>query len=161
MERSVFQRKPGKTRRGATLVETAVVLPVFFIFVFGFIEFGHCFMTIHSLNSAARRSARLGVGEDVTTEQVEDLAHSILNSAINADLENVNITVRDASIFDTAGVDPSAIDYDNLPAVEVADLESRSLFLVRIQVPYHEIGIMGPQWIDTLNLHGQAVMRKE
>lgn len=56
-----------KDRSGATLIETAVVLPVFFTLLFGFIEFGHCFMTIHTLNSAARKAARLGVGESATT----------------------------------------------------------------------------------------------
>lgn len=161
MKLSTFRRQTNRKRRGATLVETAVVLPVFFTFLFGFIEFGHCYMTIHSLNSAARRAARLGVGEGVTSEEVHDLAHSILDSAIDADLEGVNITVKDASVFDTDGVDPAGIDYDSLPSIEVADAESRSLFLVRIEVPYHEIGIMGPRWIDTLDLHGQAVMRKE
>ncbi len=162
MKLSTFRRSStGKNRRGATLVETAVVLPVFFTFLFGFIEFGHCYMTIHTLNSAARRAARMGVGEDITTEQVSDLAHSILDSAIDADTTGVNITVKDASVFDDPAVDPSTIDYDSLPSVEVADVESRTLFLVRIEVPYHEIGIMGPRWIDTLNLHGQAIMRKE
>jgi Flp pilus assembly protein TadG len=148
-------------RRGSALVETAVVLPVFFTFIFAFIEFGHCFMTIHTLNSAARRAARLGVGEDVTSAQVSGMAHSILNSAIDADLAGVNITVKDASAFDAANVDVDAIDFENLPDIEVANLESRSLFLVRIEVPYHEVGILGPRWIDTLNLYGQAVMRKE
>ncbi len=151
----------GERRRGAVLVETAVVLPVFFTFIFAFIEFGHCFMTIHSLNSAARRAARLGVGEDVTSAQVSGLAHSILDSAIDADLAGVNITVKDASVFDESNVDASEIDYDNLPDIEVANIESRSLFLVRIEVPYHQVGILGPRWIDTLNLYGQAVMRKE
>lgn len=154
-----IRRKPH--RRGASLVETAVVLPVFFTFLFAFIEFGHCFMTIHSLNSAARRAARLGVGENVTSQQVEDLAHSILDSAIDADHENVRISVKDASVFDDANVDPATIDYDSLPSIELSSAESRALFIVRVEVPYHEIGIMGPRWIETLNLHGQAVMRKE
>jgi len=118
-------------------------------------------MTIHSLNSAARRAARLGVGEDVTSQDVEELAHSILDSAIDADVEGVSISVKDASVFDGAGVDVSDIDYDSLPSVEIADVESRSLFLVRIEVPYHDIGILGSRWIETLNLYGQSVMRKE
>lgn len=161
MRLSISRRGTGSQRRGSTLVETAVVLPVFFTFLFGFIEFGHCFMTIHSLNSAARRAARLGVSEGMTTADVNSLAYSILDAAIDTDLQGVNISVKDASIFDTADVDPSDIDYDSLPSIEIADAESRTLFLVRIEVPYHEIGIMGPRWIDSLNLHGQAVMRKE
>ena len=150
-----------RMRPGSVLVETAVVLPVFFTFVFGFIEFGHCFMTIHSLNSASRRAARLGVGENVTTQQVTDLAHTILDSAINAHAQGVEISVKDASVFDDPNVDSANIDYDLLPDVEVANLESRSLFLVRVEVPYSEVGILGPRWVTALDLHGQAVMRKE
>ena len=150
-----------RNRLGSVLVETAVVLPVFFTFIFAFIEFGHCFMTIHSLNSASRRAARLGVGEDVTTQQVTDLAYAILDSAINADAQGVAISVKDASVFDDPNVDPSNIDYDSLPDVEVSSLESRSLFMVRVEVPYNEVGILGPRWVTALELHGQAVMRKE
>ncbi len=158
-------RQQSNTKRdrrfGAALVETAVVLPIFFTFIFAFIEFGHCFMTIHSLNSAARRAARIGVGETATTADVNSLAHEILDSAIDADLEGVQIWIKDASVFDSANVDPSAIDYESLDDIEVADIETRQLFLVRIQVPYSEVGILGPRWITSLNLYGQAVMRKE
>ncbi|MCA9084902.1 MAG: pilus assembly protein [Planctomycetaceae bacterium] len=158
----LLRKKSGRSdRRGTAIVETAVVLPIFFTFIFGFIEFGHVFMTIHTLNSAARRAARLGVGESSTTAQVETLAHDVLNSAINADLENVVIMVKDASVFDSMSVNASQIDYDSLPDVNIEDLEPRSLFLVRIQVPYNEVGILGPRWISGLNLYGQSVMRKE
>lgn len=150
-----------KNRRGTALVETAVVLPIFFTFIFAFIEFGHCFMTIHTMNSAARRAARAGVGEFQSTSEVVSLAHEILDSAIDADHANVKILVKDASVFDDPTVDASSINYDNLPDVELSTLESESLFIVRIQVPYSEIGIMGPRWVTTLNLYGQSVMRKE
>lgn len=156
-----LRNKRKDVRRGTTLVETAVVLPVFFTIIFGFIEFGHCFMTIHAMNSAARRAARMGVGEDKTTAEVTARAHEILDSAIDADHENVVIWVKDASAFDDVNVNASTIDYSSLPDVEVADLESNALFVVRIQVPYSEIGILGPRWVKTLNLYGQSVMRKE
>jgi Flp pilus assembly protein TadG len=44
-------------RDGTTIAETAVVLPVFFIVVFGIFEFGHVFMTIHEPRDLA--SAKL------------------------------------------------------------------------------------------------------
>jgi len=161
IQRNSILPRRHRRRRGTTLVETAVVLPVFFTFLFGFIEFGHCFMTIHSLNSAAHRAARLGVGDNVTTAEVQSMAHSILDAAIDADLQGVSISVKDASVFDDPDVDPSDVDYHGLQDVEVADVETRELFIVRIEVPYHEVGILGPRWIDTLNLYGQAIMRKE
>lgn len=151
----------GTDRRGATLVETAVVLPIFFTFIFAFIEFGHCFMTIHTMNSAARRAARLGVGDSKTTADVTNMASEILGSAIDASHENVIIQVKDASVFDDPTVDASTVDYASLPDVELANMDSEQLFIVRIQVPYSEIGILGPRWITSLNLYGQSVMRKE
>jgi hypothetical protein len=157
--RKNIRRQP--ERRGTALVETSVVLPVFFILIFGFIEFGHCFMTIHTLNSAARKAARLGVGENATTEQVAARAKEILGAAINTDLEGIQVMVKDASVFDQANMDPSEISYDELQDIEVSAIEPRQLFLVRIQVPYSEVGIMGPRWMSSLNLYGQAVMRKE
>lgn len=148
-------------RDGTTLVETAVVLPVFFTFIFAFIEFGHCFMTIHVMNSAARRAARVGVGEGQGTQAVLDKAELILDSAIDANHANVKIWVKDASVFDDPAVDAANVDYAGLPDVELSTLPSGSLYVVRIQVPYSEVGILGPRWVTTLNLYGQSVMRKE
>ena len=88
-------------------------------------------------------------------------AHEILDSAIDADHANVRILVKDGSAFDDPAVDASSINYASLPDVELATLESEALFIVRVQVPYSEIGIMGPRWVTTLNLYGQSVMRKE
>ncbi len=160
----LLQNRNRCRRKGATMVETAVVLPIFFTFLFGFIEFGHVFMTIHTLNSAARRAARLGIGDQTTTDQVETLAHDILDSAIDADLEDVIIQVKDASSFDDIALEAESLDdeyYAALPNVAVEDLERGALFIVRIVVPYGEVGILGPRWVGDINVYGQAVMRKE
>ena len=47
--------------RGATLVEAAIVLPVFFLLVFGVLEFGFGFKNWLSINHAAREGARVAV----------------------------------------------------------------------------------------------------
>ena len=154
-------RPQGKDREGTALVETAVVLPIFFTLIFGFIEFGHCFMTIHAMNSAARRAARVGVSEASTTAEVTAMANAIIGSAIDTSAGNIDIWVKDASTFDDPTVDASSIDYEALPDVNVEDLETGDLFIVRIQVPYSEVGILGPRWVTSLNLYGQSVMRKE
>lgn len=113
------------------------------------------------MNSAARRAARLGVGENATTQGVVDAAKDILGSAVDADHQNVKVWVKDASVFDDPNMNPDDVNYDTLPDVLIEDLESRELFVVRVQVPYSEIGILGPRWVTTLNLYGQSVMRKE
>ena len=63
-------------RDGSTMTETAFVLPIFFLILFGFIEFGHVFMTIHTLNSAARRAGAgpWDSGDRVGSASVYDIA---------------------------------------------------------------------------------------
>lgn len=147
-------------RSGATLVETAVVLPVFFTLVFGFFEFGHVFMTIHVLNGAAKQAARVGVGDNSTTEKVKTKATATLQGLLG---NNTSFTVEvlDGSKFDEPNIDPSTIDYSTLPEADLSTATTRQLFIVRVSVPYDEVGIMGPTWLTGLNLYGQSVMRHE
>lgn len=148
------------SRSGATLVEMAVVLPVFFTLVFGFIEFGHVFMTIHVLNGAAKQAARSGVGDNSTTAKVEAKANSILSSLLGSTTD-FTVEVLDGSIFDDPDVDASAINYSSLPEIDLSQAEPRQLFIVRVSVPYNEIAILGPEWLKDVNLRGLSVMRHE
>lgn len=147
-------------RRGAALAEMAVVMPVFLILVFAMIEFGHVYMTINILNAAAMQAARLGVTEETTTSQVITKAQDIVSAAI--DSSAVTIMVKDGSSFDTdPDIDPEQIDYTGLPDIALENADSRALFIVRIEVPYDQVGILGPTWLNGVNLAGQAVMRHE
>jgi len=146
-------------REGATLAETAVVLPVFFVILFGFIEFGHVFMVIHGLNSAARRAGRLGVSETATTAEVKALATQVIGSAIPA--AKATIIVKNGDAFEVPGMDGSSVNYSTLPDIELSTAKRRQLFIVRITVPYSDIAILGPRWLGGLTVYGQSVMRKE
>jgi Flp pilus assembly protein TadG len=148
-----------KRRAGTTIAETAVVLPIFFLILFGVIEFGHVFMTIHTLNSAAQRAARLGVSAPMTTANVSTLASQIINSAIPA--ARATILVKNGDAFDVADVDASTINYSTLPDIELSTAERRQLFIVRVSVPYSDVAILGPKWLGGLTVYGQSVMRKE
>lgn len=147
-------------RAGATLVEMAVVLPVFFMLVFAFIEFGHVFMTIHVLNGAAKQAARAGIGDNSTTQKVKDKANEIVSAMLGPG-HTVQIEVLDASAFDDPNVNPSNIDYSDLDEVDLSDMEPRQLFLVRCSLPYDDIAILGPKWVKNLNIIGQSVVRHE
>jgi len=146
-------------RDGSTLTETAIVLPIFFLMLFGFIEFGHVFMTIHTLNSAAQRAARLGISETATTASVTTLANQVVSSAIPG--SSATILVKNGDAFDVTGVDASTINYSALPNIELSTAERRQLFIVRVSVPYSNVAILGPRWLGGLTVYGQCVMRKE
>jgi hypothetical protein len=147
-------------RRGAALVETAVTLPVFFLFCFALLEFGHAYMVVNSINAAATKAARLGIAEGVTTAQVQAKLEELLGASL--DTTHATFYIKDASIFDSeGGVDPSSIDYATLPNLELDDAEPRQLFVVRAEVPYEDVALLPPFWITDVTLRGQSVMRHE
>lgn len=159
-------RSPAASRRGATIVETALILPPLFVLFFGIMEFGHAQMVSNVLKAAARVGARVGATDGVSTAQVEQRVRDMLGTAVNPD--KVTIAVKNGSIFDTAGeeVPSSDEDFDNLPNIELSDAPSRQLFIVRVSVPYESVGLLPPgtwRWLGSSNvvLVGQAVMRHE
>lgn len=156
---STIRRRPDQ-RSGATLVEFAIVMPVFAIFMAGIIEFGHAYLVIGTLNAAARGAARLGAVEDITTAQVETEAKRIIGSAIR-NPSAVTIRVKDASVFDQSSTDVATINYGSLPTVEVNDLKAGKLFVVQLEVPYKDVAIMSPFWAKSVTLRSQSVMRHE
>lgn len=132
---------------------------MFLLLIFAFIEFGHVFMTVHVLNGAAKQAGRSGVGDNSTTAKVVTKANQIL-SKISA-LSNLTVEVLDGSVFDNPNVDPSQVDYSSLPSIELAEAESRQLFIVRCSLPYNSIAILGPKWVKDLTVYGQSVVRHE
>ena len=146
-------------RKGATIAETAIVLPVFFLILFAFIEFGHVFMVIHTLNAAAQRAARSGISETATTASVTALANQVVGTAIRG--STATIFVKDGAAFDVTGVNASTINYATLPNLELSTAARRQLFIVRVSVPYSDVAILGPKWLAGLIVYGQCVMRRE
>ncbi len=136
-----------------------MVLPVFGVFLAGLMETGHAFMIMDVLNSSAKQAARLGALEGKTSAQVLTRAQAKIGGAV--DPADATVYIKDGSVFDTPGYDPTGLNYAGLPNIEVADAETRQLFIVRIEVPYNDVAILPPFWIKNITLSGQAVMRHE
>jgi Flp pilus assembly protein TadG len=62
------------------VVEFAVVAPVFFIFVFGLIEYGRMVMVQQILTNAAREGARVGVLDSTTEADVNAAVDTYLTA---------------------------------------------------------------------------------
>jgi hypothetical protein len=146
-------------------VETALVLPVFLLFVLGLIELGHAQMVKHVLRSACRSAARMGTTDGNSTADVRNKALDVLESAVDPD--HVQIFVKDASPYDEGGTPPeSGEDLEALSDIELSDAEPRQLFLVRAKVHYNDIAIV-PNipllggFLNEVVLEGQAFMRHE
>lgn len=70
----------GRGRRGAAVIEFAIVAPIFFLMAFGMIEFGRMVMVHQLLAGAAREGARQAVVDGVTADDVEQTVRSYLTA---------------------------------------------------------------------------------
>jgi len=67
-------------RAGASVVEFAIVVPVFFAFIIGIIEVGRGMMVNHLLLNAAREGCRTGVLSGKTTSDITGRVSSVLST---------------------------------------------------------------------------------
>ena len=70
-----------RRKRGAAAVEFAIVAPLFFMLLFGMIEYGRCVLVQQMLTNASREGARRGVLDGTTTQDVVDVVQSYLASS--------------------------------------------------------------------------------
>ena len=145
-------------RRGTTTVETAVVLPVYLLFLFAIFEFGHAYLITNMLNSACRNAARVGAVEGSSTALVRTQVQQIAETVVRPNA--VQIFVKNASVFDD-GSSPVGSALESLPDIELLDAESRTLFVVRAKVPYRDIAIIPLPFLRDVELNAQAFMRHE
>ena len=147
-------------RDGTTMVETAVILPIFLFMVFAIIEFGHAQMVNNILNSSCRDGARTGSVEGTTTAQVLSQVDEALAMVIPTGA--VSIDVKDASIYDSGSAPPTTpAGLSALPGIELSNAAPRQMFLVRATVPYNDIAILSMPFMEGVVLTGQSFMRHE
>lgn len=165
MYRSSYCRRRLSLRRGTTVVETALILPVFLLFVLGLIELSHAQLVKNVLRSACRKAARIGTTEGTSTADVRNRALEMLETVVDAD--SIEIFVKDASAFDSGGELPdTGAELEALADIELADAEPRQLFLVRAKIHYNDVAIVPNilylgSFLDHVVLEGQAFMRHE
>jgi Flp pilus assembly protein TadG len=78
-------------RRAASALEFAVAAPVFFVLIFGLVEFGRCLMIQHLMTNAARQGCRVAVIEGKATADVNSTVISLLS---DQNISGATITVQ-------------------------------------------------------------------
>lgn len=146
-------------RHGALTVEVALIMPVFVLFLMAILEFGHFCLVKHTMQAAVRRAAHLGSFESTTTSQVETKVREIAGSVIDQNL--LTVQVRDASVFDSGNFNANTLDVSSLPAIDLTEAEMGDCFIVRATVPYDDVAILPPFWIQGKTIAAQAAMRHE
>lgn len=126
-------RKPRFERRGAAIVEFAVVLPLLLTILFGIIEYGWVFMVRQTLQNAAREGCRLMVLQ-TTVEPY------------------TNVTARIAEVMAPTNISGYSTAYSHDGCEE----------MVNVTVPYADVSLLGGFFGTTsYDLTGSCTMRKE
>ena len=125
-----------KNRKGATLVEFAIIAPIFFLIVFACIEFIRLNMIRNLVQDAAYFAARDAMVPGATAGEAEARAAEIL------------------SFMNTQGAEITINDGDGL------DDDSDSV-TVTISVPISENSFLVPAYSGDMVLSSTAVMRTE
>ena len=147
-------------RDGTTVLEVAIILPVFLTFLFGLIEVGRVQMVANILKNACRQGARYGATEGVSSTEAVARVRQILGSAMDANA--AEIIAKDASVFDTGDTLPeSPEDYLSLPDIELDDAEPRQLYVIRATIHYEDIALVPLPYFADMQLTGLAFMRHE
>lgn len=99
-------RRRRSGRKGAAVVEFAVVLPVFLLMVLGMIEYGRLIMVQQIITNASREGARGAVIEGATNQSVNQLVTSYLEKA---SIRGATVTVSPSNPGNTKYGDPIAV----------------------------------------------------
>jgi Flp pilus assembly protein TadG len=125
-------------RRGATVVEFAIVGMILITVILGFFEFGRAFWVQEQLTNAARQGARRGL-------------------LPNSDSSEVQKVVQD--YMEKVGIDKSQVVFEEVtvPATQ------ESTVRVTVSVPYSNVSLLPTPVALTgnVNLRAQVEMRKE
>ncbi len=128
----------GRNRRGAALVEFAIVSPLLFLLVFGMIEYGRMIMVQQILTNASREGARLGVLDGTTTADVQN---SVTNYLTGASVNGGNVAVTPSP--------PNSAGFGEPVTVTVS-------------IPFNQVSwLPTPLFIGGKTLSASTVMRRE
>src|SRR4051812_46422175 len=90
-------RRIVRRRRGAVIVEFALVVPFLFLIVFGIIDFSRAYAQLNNINSPLREGARFGAAQKTPT--INDIKAEVWrfsNTWANPlDTSRVNVVIND------------------------------------------------------------------
>jgi Flp pilus assembly protein TadG len=132
------KRRARNARRGAALVEFALVAPIFLLFVVGSVELGRALVVQEALTNASREGARVGTLDGALTGDV--------TSAVNSYLSAVAISGA------TTAVTP------NDPGTATAGTQ----VTVSVSIPYATVSwVPSPWFLKNATLTAETVMVRQ
>jgi Flp pilus assembly protein TadG len=145
---TMFPKCLRKNRRGAAAVEFAIVAPIFFLLVFGMIEYGRMIMVQQVITNAAREGARTAVLDGATitgSSGVDAVVDNYLTSAkISTSATTIGVTVNNVSTTDLSTTSPG------------------DAIGVTVSIPFKNVSwLPSPLYLGSTTLSATAVMSRE
>jgi Flp pilus assembly protein TadG len=129
-----------RNRRAAAAVEFAIVAPVFFLLIFGMIEYGRMVMVQQVITNASREGARLAVLDGATFDEIEEQVEEYLTSA---------------------SIDPTNAVVEVLPDPPTSAAFGEPI-TVTVSIPFSEVSwLPSPMYLGGKTLTANTVMRRE
>jgi Flp pilus assembly protein TadG len=127
-----------RNRRAAAAVEFAIVAPVFFLLVFGMIEYGRMVMVQQVITNASREGARQGVLDGATVTSVTSTVNSYLSAG---SITGATVTVSPNPPTNAQNGDPVT---------------------VTVSIPFSQVSwLPSPMYLGATTLTSATVMRRE
>lgn len=144
------ERRSNTNRKGAAVVEMAIVLPIFVLVSLGIIEFGRAMMVSQLVTNSAREGARLAMLTGSTNIEVEQAVKNFLVAAADVESSDVSVTI---TVTPALG-NPSAGN-------EVANASIGDLCAVEVHIPFSEVEYIASTYLTGKTLKGYCAMRHE
>ena len=122
-------------RRGATLVETAIVLPLVMLFILGVFEYGRYLMMLHLCTNAAREGCRYAVShtQPVTIgAQTQGNATADVTNAVTAYLAGQSLASQSIQVYQSDSLGNNLGVWNNASAGQYVCVKITGNFLSAI-----------------------------
>jgi Flp pilus assembly protein TadG len=147
---SVRRGSTQRRRRGAALVEMALVLPIFMMVVLGIIEFGRALWVGNMVTNAAREGARSAVLDGSSNAAVRTEIQSFLTASLG---------IPSSAVTTTITITPATGNPN--PGNECANAKARDLIAITVTVPFNSVSLIPGKYLAGKNLVGRSSMRHE
>ena len=132
-----------RDRRGAVVVEMAIVLPIFLLILFGIIEFGRAMKADQILANGARLGARRAILDNQTNSGVGTLVKNSCEGILNTTV-TVSISVN------------GVVNAPLATAIKGDECE------VTVSVPFNQVSFLpSPTWLNGASLQSSCTMEHE
>ncbi len=137
-------------RRGAAIVEAAIVLPIFFMAIMGIVEFGRGMMVTQLVTNASREAARRSTLDGSDNATVEQYVQNKLSSSLG-------VLPADIAVAITITPDPN----NNTTGNQLVNAQPYDLVTVKVSVPFDKVSYVAGRYLSGKTLAAETTMRHE